>query len=88
MPGVAPKTWNDFTWEHLVTSKAALDNYQLDASKAINISDPNSVKDKYSQQVPLWNSNAAEIASILYQDPVLFARHAGEMLNEDLLDNA
>ncbi len=85
MPGGPPATWNDFTWEHLVNAKAELDNYQLNFTKAINITNGNSVKDKYYNEVPAWSSNSAEIASILYQDPVLFARHAGEMLNEDLL---
>lgn len=85
-PAGSPATWNDLSWEHMVAAKNDLESYQLDFTKAINITDANSVKDKYSQQVPVWNSNAAEIASILYQDPVLFARHAGEMLNEDLLN--
>lgn len=85
MPASAPSTWNDFTWEHLVNAKAELDNYQLSFSKAIAITNGPSVVGKYYNEVPAWNSNAAEIASILYQDPVLFARHAGEMLNEDLL---
>ena len=47
---------------------------------------PDEVKDKYLNEVPTWASNAAEVASILYQDPILFARHAGEMLNEELLN--
>lgn len=88
MPAGMPETWNDFTWEHLVAQKAQLDNYQLTFSKAINITKANDadVKDKYLNEVPGWASNAAEVASILYQDPVLFARHAGEMLNEELLN--
>jgi hypothetical protein len=88
MPAGKPETWNDFTWEHLVTQRAELDNYQLNFSKAISIINDNDaeVKDKYLNEVPAWASNAAEVASILYQDPVLFARHAGEMLNEELLN--
>ena len=68
--------------------KAQLDNYQLNFSKAISITNANDadVKDKYLNEVPAWASNAAEVASILYQDPILFARHAGEMLNEELLN--
>jgi hypothetical protein len=88
MPTGNPETWNDFTWEHLVTQRAQLDNYQLNFSKAISITNANDadVKDKYLNEVPAWASNAAEVASILYQDPILFARHAGEMLNEELLN--
>ncbi|MBX3252643.1 MAG: hypothetical protein KF862_00775 [Chitinophagaceae bacterium] len=90
MPAGMPETWNDFTWEHLVAQKVELDNYQLTFSKSISITKANDadVKDKYLNEVPAWTngSNSAEVASILYQDPVLFARHAGEMLNEDLLN--
>jgi len=88
MPTGKPETWNDLTWEHMVTQKADLENYQLNFSKAISITKAADaeVKDKYLNEVPTWASNAAEVASILYQDPVLFARHAGEMLNEDLLN--
>jgi hypothetical protein len=31
---------------------------------------------------PVWGSNSADLASILYQNPVIFARHAAEMLPE------
>ena len=88
MPAGNPETWNDLTWEHLVAQKAQLDNYQLNFSKAISITNANDadVKDKYLNEVPAWAINAAEVASILYQDPILFARHAGEMLNEELLN--
>ncbi|MFC5412202.1 hypothetical protein ACFPMF_22950 [Larkinella bovis] len=86
MPTGNPATWNDLTWEHLVNQKSDLDNFQLNFSKPIAITNANSVKDKYLNEVPGWASNAAEVASILYQDPVLIARHAGEMLNEDLLN--
>ncbi len=84
-----PETWNDF---HLGTSgwlkKPSLTATSSTFSKAVNITKANDadVKDKYLNEVPAWASNAAEVASILYQDPVLFARHAGEMLNEELLN--
>lgn len=88
MPAGMPATWNDLTWEHMVSQKNDLLNYQLTFSKAISITHAADadVKDKYLDEVPAWASNAAEVASILYQDPVLFARHAGEMLNEELLN--
>jgi hypothetical protein len=86
MPVGKPATWSDFTWEHLVNQKGDLDNFQLNFSKAMSITDGNAVKEKYLDEVPSWASNSAEVASILYQDPVLIARHAGEMLNEDLLN--
>lgn len=85
MPTGNPATWNDFTWEHLVSRKSDLDNFHLNFAKAVSITNANGVKDKYLNEVPGWATNSAEVASILYQDPVLIARHAGEMLNEELL---
>jgi len=86
MPVGNPETWNDFTWEHLVNQKGQLENFQLNFSKPVTITNGNGVKEKYLNEVPVWANNSAEVASILYQNPVLIARHAGEMLNEDLLN--
>jgi hypothetical protein len=86
MPAGNPETWNDFSWEHLVTQKSQLENFQLNFAKPVTITKASSVKEKYFNEVPVWANNSAEVASILYQDPVLIARHAGEMLNEDLLN--
>ena len=74
MPVGNPKTWDDLAWEYLVNSKADLDNYHITFNKNIVIQQP--------ANQPVWNSNAADIAAILFQDPVLFARHAAEMLPE------
>ena len=69
------ETWDDLAWENLVNSKAELDSYHITFNKNIVIQNP--------ANQPLWNSNAADIAAILFQDPVLFARHAAEMLPEN-----
>lgn len=74
MPVGNPKTWDDLAWEYLVNSKAELDSYHITFNKNIVIQNP--------ANQPLWNSNAADLAAILFQDPVLFARHAAEMLPE------
>jgi hypothetical protein len=75
MPTGNPATWNDLTWEHLVSQFADLDTYHLTFNKALAPTTPA----PYS-----WNSNAADLAAILYQNPVIFARHAGEMLPSSL----
>lgn len=74
MPSDKPDTWDDLAWEHLVADKDALDTYHLNFSKNITI--------KHPADQPVFNSNSAEIAAILYQSPVLFARHSAEMLPE------
>ena len=75
MPVGNPATWDDLAWEYLVNSKADLDTYHITFNKNIAIKNP--------ANQPLWNSNSADLAAILFQDPVLFARHAGEMLPEN-----
>jgi hypothetical protein len=69
VPSSDPATWNDMSWEHLVASTTDLDNYTIDVTTSISTSD-----------TAVWGKNAADMAYILYQNPVLYARHAQEML--------
>jgi len=75
MPTGIPSTWDDLSWEHLVSSKTDLLNYHISFSKTVTITNP--------ANQPVWNMNSADMAAILYQSPVLFARHAAEMLPEN-----
>ena len=75
MPAGNPASWNDLAWEYLVNNKGELNNYHITFNKNIVINTNAAAE-------PLWNSNAADLAAILYQNPVLFARHAAEMLPE------
>ena len=76
-PTSDPANWNDLSWEHLVNSTSELENYHLDATYPFT-------SGTGSENIPLatWGKNSADIAYILYQNPVLFARHAQEMLPE------
>ena len=78
MPEGAPETWNDLSWEHLVNNKQDLESYFINFDTPVNITDPPPGKPN-----PQWGDNSADLASILYQNPVIFARHAQEMLPED-----
>ncbi len=79
MPPAGPlESWNDLSWEHTVNNKQALESYHLDFKKNLTIDAP-----PPGEPHALWKSNSADLAWILYQNPVLFARHAGEMLPED-----
>ncbi len=75
MPVGDPANWNDLSWEHLVTNKNDLNNYQTDTNHHF-------AAGTGSENVPsaTWGKNSADMAYILYQNPVLFARHAQEML--------
>ena len=75
MPDSNPDTWNDLSWEHLVASKDELNHYVIDLNTSIAISSPPA-----DRPTPNWAANSADMASILYQNPVIFARHADEML--------
>ena len=74
-PTSDPTNWNDLSWEHLVEQEADLENYQVDVTHVF-------AADTGSENSPLavWGKNAADMAYILYQNPVLFARHGQEML--------
>ena len=73
-----PDTWNDLTWEHLIDSKTELENYIITFNKTLTPTNP-----PVAAPLPVWGNNSADLASILYQNPVIFARHAGEMLPEE-----
>ena len=73
MPDDNLPSWNDLSWEHLVTNKEDLTTYVMNFSKPIQINTATSAD-------PAWGNNSADMASILYQNPVIFARHAAEML--------
>jgi hypothetical protein len=77
MPAGAPATWPDLTWEHLANAPADLNEFSLNFSKNIAITAPPA-----GQPNPVWAANAADMASILFQNPVIFARHADEMLED------
>jgi hypothetical protein len=63
--------WNDLEWGHLASGGSSnLDNLHHIPCGTINASATN----------PDWGTNSAEMAHILYQMPVIFARHAEEML--------
>ncbi|HTF82836.1 MAG TPA: hypothetical protein VL947_13965, partial [Cytophagales bacterium] len=69
-----PQKWENLTWENLVDHKNDLDSYHLTFNKNFNpVTNP---------QGYTWNKNAADLAAILFQNPVIFARHAAEMLPE------
>lgn len=74
-PNSDPPDWNDLSWEHLVNNASDLDAYHIDALHAFS-------GNAGSVNLPraVWGKNSADMAYILYQNPVLFARHAREML--------
>ncbi|MBO9699888.1 MAG: hypothetical protein J7604_06725 [Sporocytophaga sp.] len=74
MPQGQPDTWNDLSWEHLVNSKKDLETYHINFAKSVSPTN--------NTNQPKWGINSADMASILFQNPVLFARHAAEMLPE------
>jgi len=76
-PTEEPANWNDLSWEHLVNAASELDKYHIDALHSFS-----SVAGSENTPRATWGKNSADMAYILYQNPVLFARHAQEMLPE------
>ncbi|MFQ5448716.1 MAG: hypothetical protein ACE5FF_17465, partial [Saprospiraceae bacterium] len=66
----SPEKWDNLSWQNLGNNVAL-----IDPSAALNPALPGSNPDGIN-----WNSNAADLAYILYQKPVLVAVHAREML--------
>lgn len=64
--------WNDLSWGHLVVSTE-----ELQSLNCINLDKPVKVSVQGNIQ---WATNAADMAYILYQVPVMIAVHAKEML--------
>ena len=67
-------TWNELSWGHLVPADGNLDNLKYLPFDSVRANVPASPAQ--------WGRNSAEMAYILYQNPVIFARHASEMLPE------
>lgn len=70
--------WNDLSWQHFQSPE---DTHAFHLPIAL----PPTLKTVPSGQ-PRWGSNAAEMAAILLQKPVLMARHAQELLVVDHSD--
>jgi hypothetical protein len=71
-PESDPTDWNDLSWEHLVSAPEDLESYQVDVTHGLSA--------VAGTPTATWGRNAADMAFILYQNPVMYARHAQEML--------
>ena len=84
-PPLALHTWNDLSWTDVLNVYNPGDSLVVGA-KALALTDPGSGSDDKPQYDDdrnyLWRpeTDAAELAYILYQIPVLMAVHAAEML--------
>ena len=70
IPQSNASSWNELSWGHLVPANGNLNNLHHIPCDFVRSDAGN----------PDWGTNSAEMAYILYQNPVIFARHAGEML--------
>lgn len=83
-----PNVWNDLSWQDILPGAPAGAFMQInDATPTITlsplgVSDNEKEKQREDDNFVSWNKNmnAAEVAYILYQAPVLVAVHASEML--------
>ena len=84
--------WNDLKWEHLRRDGNDVSVISVDISPetgshpAITDRDPtspeeNNLKEEHDRDLPIkWGTNAADMAYILFQVPVMVAIHAANML--------
>ena len=75
--GAAPalKSWDDLHWDHLGPANAEQVLVKANAG-LVPVPDPPAAP----PSSPAWGATAADMASVLFQSPVLLARHAAEML--------
>jgi hypothetical protein len=85
--------WNDLAWSHIMADVGDGKFIPITGTRTINVSDPGTPSDDEEQQQKedshvVWRSaiNAAELAYILYQVPVLIGVHAAEMLPDKCED--
>lgn len=70
-----PATWNELAWEHLA-GFASINRVDFD----VNVPDDTGITSPPDSQFA-WGRNAADMAYILYQVPVMVAFHGAEMLS-------
>lgn len=70
------RDWDDLTWGHVATQ-----NEHISLTTSVALAPPPTGTNNNPENVA-WNpnTNSADVAHILYQDPVLVAVHAAEML--------
>lgn len=68
-------SWDNVTWEHVAASPSNQPPYLKIAGIGLSTSEngPNAAQ---------WGRSSSDMAYILYQSPILFARHASTMLND------
>lgn len=90
------ETWNDLSWSHVVPEVAAGKFLDIGGTRTITVSDPGVVdegdEENLQQKEDSWlrwesSMNAAELAYILYQVPVLIGVHAAEMLPDKCVND-
>jgi hypothetical protein len=69
-PETGMETWNDLAWDALSFP---------DGTPYVELA-ANAALDPTNSQAAEWGRTAADMAAILFQSPVLLARHASEML--------
>ena len=89
--GEKPEVWNDLAWNDVLPANAPAGSFipvgdatieQDLSANPLDPDDPEKVDQRKDDMQVSWkkNMNAADVAYILYQVPVLMAVHAGEML--------
>ncbi len=72
-------TWNNLSWNHLVSDREELNNLKYMEFSAVL---QNLQINRQGSSAPAWNSNSADLAAISFQKPFLNAIHGSDMLPE------
>ena len=72
-----PNNWDEVTWEHITGNINQQPPYLKIDGVTINLN-----ANGTGPRVAQWGASSSDMAYILYQSPILFARHASTMLND------
>ena len=72
-----PNNWDEVTWEHITGNINQQPPYLKINGVTINLNANGS-----GPRAAQWGASSSDMAYILYQSPILFARHASTMLND------
>ncbi|SDC91501.1 hypothetical protein SAMN04488104_100953 [Algoriphagus faecimaris] len=74
---MTPDNWDQVTWEHIEGKSGVQPPYLKIKGVNINLGPGSS-----GPRAATWGASSSDMAYILYQSPILFARHASTMLND------
>jgi hypothetical protein len=79
-PSMPLASWNQLAWQHLSFPASCPDHIRIAGNNPTVVTTPQTPGEPPVPRDGIWGRTAADLATILVQSPVLYARHAEELL--------